>query len=147
MDRAREGEVMHAHVAGLLNMLMEGVARVADAEADANARYEERLRQRMVALLGEHPVDEGRLLQEVALMAERRDVTEERVRLSGHIEGCARLLGAEGAVGRELGFLAQELLREVNTIGSKAQDLVLTEQVVALKSCIEQMREQILNLE
>ena len=123
------------------------LARIAEQEPVAMARQAERLRRRMAELLDEHAVDEGRLLQEVALLSDRRDISEERVRLGAHLDAIVQALKGNKAVGRRLGFLAQELLREVNTIGSKAQDLAISERVVELKTCIEQLREQVLNLE
>src|SRR5216684_1376684 len=92
-------------------------------------------------------VDEQRLAVEVALLADRVDITEELVRLRTHLAACRDALGQDGAVGKQLGFLAQELLREVNTIGSKANDAVITQTVIAMKGELEKFREQLENLE
>src|SRR5207247_405168 len=87
------------------------------------------------------------LAMEIALMADRVDITEELVRLRTHLAACRETLAGEGAVGKQLGFLAQELLREVNTIGSKANDAAITQTVIAMKGELEKFREQLENLE
>jgi uncharacterized protein (TIGR00255 family) len=146
-ERLREGAHLAEQLTALLVQMNQGLATIAEQEPAALERYAERLRSRMRGLLDEQSVDETRLLQEVALMSDRRDISEERVRLAAHLKAVAEAVSGGDAVGRRLGFLAQELLREVNTIGSKAQDLFIAERVVELKSCIEQLREQVLNLE
>src|SRR5205823_13815129 len=88
-----------------------------------------RLKQAVAQLAAGVPVDEQRLAVEVALLADRVDITEELVRLRTHLAACRETLAGEGAVGKQLGFLAQELLREVNTIGSKANDAAITQTV------------------
>src|SRR5437763_528658 len=93
------------------------------------------------------PVDEARLAVEVALLADRVDITEELVRLRSHLEACREALAGDGTVGKQLGFLAQELLREVNTIGSRANDAVIAQTVIAMKGELEKFREQLENLE
>src|SRR2546425_895047 len=92
-------------------------------------------------------VDEQRLAVEIALLADRVDITEELVRLRTHVDACREALAKEGAVGKQLGFLAQEMLREVNTIGSKANDAAITQEVIAMKGELEKFREQLENLE
>src|SRR5207237_909004 len=92
-------------------------------------------------------IDEQRLAVEVALMADRVDITEELVRLRTHLAACRTALATDGAVGKQLGFLAQELLREVNTIGSKANDAGIAQTVIAMKGELEKLREQLDNLE
>ncbi len=146
-ERSREGAYLGKQLKALVAQMAGELALIAEQEPIALARQTERLRRRMSELIDEHAVDEGRLLQEVALLSERRDISEERVRLAAHLDAIALAIEGEKAVGRRLGFLAQELLREVNTIGSKAQDLTISERVVELKTCIEQLREQVLNLE
>jgi uncharacterized protein YicC (UPF0701 family) len=146
-ERLREGGRLEQHLRSVVAEMRDLLAAVEAREGIANHEYSERLRQRMNDILQAQAVDEVRLLQEVSLMAERRDIAEERVRIGAHLDALAQRLDGGGAVGRSLGFLSQELLREVNTIGSKAQDLALAERVIALKSCIEQLREQLLNLE
>src|SRR2546426_789233 len=113
----------------------------------AVARREARLRERIRALLGEAPIDQARILGEVAIWAEKTDVREELTRLRAHLEQCALVLAGGGAVGRPLDFLIQELNREVNTIASKADDLEVSQAALAAKGLIEKMREQVQNLE
>ena len=107
----------------------------------------ERLRERVAQLLGDTSIDEARLLQEVAILADRCDITEELVRFSSHCTQFGESLASPEPVGRKLDFLVQELNREVNTIGSKANDAEITSQVVALKAELERIREQVQNIE
>ncbi len=146
-ERAREGEALARHIRALIVAMRGHLQAIQDSESQANQLYQERLRRRIEGLLGDHELDEVRLLQEVALMAERRDIAEERVRIAAHLDAVELSVDRADTAGRKLGFIAQELLREVNTIGSKAQDLAMTEHVVALKVLIEQLREQVLNVE
>ena len=101
----------------------------------------------MKELLGDASVDEQRLLNEAAIFADKVAVAEETVRLRSHISQFRNLVESDEPVGRKLDFLVQEMNREVNTIGSKAQDLSITKMVVELKSEIEKIREQIQNIE
>ena len=110
-------------------------------------RYEARLRARLNEFLDDGTLDEGRLYAEVALLAERADIHEELVRLKSHIDHFARLLEEGGVIGRRLDFLCQELLRESNTVGSKAQEQKITPLVIELKGEVERLREQSANLE
>jgi len=104
------------------------------------------LRSRVEALVGGE-IEEERLLTEVVLYAERSDITEEVVRLFSHLDQFSKLLEASGPVGRKLDFLLQEMNREINTIGAKAADLVISPLVVEIKSELEKMREQVQNVE
>jgi uncharacterized protein (TIGR00255 family) len=110
--------------------------------------YQKRLKQRLARLVGSDvPIDPGRLEQEVALLADRSDVTEELTRLSSHCAQFEQLFDTKDACGRRLDFLLQEMVREVNTIGSKAQDADVAHLVVEAKSELERMREQVQNVE
>src|SRR2546426_1053231 len=113
----------------------------------AVARRADRLRERIQAFLGDATVDEGRILSEVAIWAEKTDVREELTRLRAHLEQLAHVLDTGGAVGRPLDFLIQELAREVNTLASKADDLEVSQAALAAKGPIGTMREQVQNLE
>ena len=108
--------------------------------------YQERLKLRLTEL-GIKDLDEQRLYQEVALMADRCAIDEELSRLLSHFDQVTEALQGQGEVGRRLDFLVQELNREVNTIGSKASDAQITKLVVAAKSEIEKLREQVQNVE
>jgi uncharacterized protein (TIGR00255 family) len=145
--RAREGGALAAELAGRLGALETG-ARVIEQRAPARLTAElARLQKAVAELAAGVQVDEQRLAVEVALMADRVDITEELVRLRTHLAACREALGSDGAVGKQLGFLAQELLREVNTIGSKANDAAITHTVIAMKGELEKFREQLDNLE
>jgi uncharacterized protein (TIGR00255 family) len=106
-----------------------------------------RLQERIQDLLGEVELDETRLAQEAAYFAEKSDITEELVRLQSHLQQFQTLLGARGPRGRQLEFLLQEMHREINTIGSKANDLEIAQNVIQVKTELERFREQIQNVE
>lgn len=109
--------------------------------------YETRLRTRMEELLGEHTVDEGRLLTEVAVMADKTAVDEELVRLRSHCTALTEMLEKGISNGKKMDFIVQELNREVNTLTSKIGDLEITRIAIEMKSLIEKIREQIQNIE
>src|SRR5881628_1135125 len=145
--RDREGRALAAELTGRLNALEAG-ARVVEQQAPERLSAElARLKKAVAELAAGVPVDEQRLAVEIALLADRVDVTEELVRLRTHLAACRETLARDGAVGKQLGFLAQELLREVNTIGSKANDAAITQTVIAMKGELEKFREQLENLE
>ena len=112
-----------------------------------NENYKNRLYSKIKETLADKDVDEQRILTEVAIFSDKTAVDEETVRLHSHISQFRELINSDEPVGRKLDFLVQELNREVNTIGSKAQDLSVTKTVVDLKSEIEKIREQIQNIE
>jgi uncharacterized protein (TIGR00255 family) len=145
--RAAEGEALGVELHALTADLRAQVDLVEARVPAAAARRAERLRERIRALLGDATIDEGRILSEVAIWAEKTDVREELTRLRAHLEQFAHVLDKGGAVGRPLDFLIQELGREVNTIASKADDLEVSQAALAAKGLIEKMREQVQNLE
>ena len=108
--------------------------------------YRKRLFTRIEELMDRQPVDENRLVQEVAMFADRAGVDEELVRLDSHIKQFRELLIADDAVGRKLDFICQEMFREINTTGSKANDLTMTKTIVEMKSELEKLREQVQNI-
>jgi uncharacterized protein (TIGR00255 family) len=107
----------------------------------------DRLQKRIQELLGQTELDESRLAQEVAYFADKSDITEEVVRFQSHIQQFRDLLGANGPRGRQLEFLLQEMLREINTIGSKTNDLEIAQKVILVKTELEKLREQLQNVE
>jgi uncharacterized protein (TIGR00255 family) len=145
--RGTEGAALGAELRALHAALRTQVDVIEARTPAALARYQERLRERIGALLGEVVLDEGRILTEVAIWADKTDVREEMTRLRAHLEQLTVLLDKGGAAGRALDFLIQELNREVNTIASKADDLELSQAALAAKGIIEKMREQAQNLE
>jgi uncharacterized protein (TIGR00255 family) len=145
--REREGQALARELRGRLEQLERHVAAI---EARAPARLvaeRDRLRDAVRELTDGLTLDDQRLAVEIALLADRLDVTEELVRLRAHVAACRTALADTQAVGKRLGFLAQEMLREVNTIGSKGQDAAIAHEVVAMKGELEKFREQIENLE
>ncbi|MDR4493828.1 MAG: YicC/YloC family endoribonuclease [Nitrospirales bacterium] len=124
--------------------------RVKEVEAKvplAVQGFAERLRTRVTKLLSEHAVNPDRIAQEAVLFAERSDVTEEVTRLASHFAQFRSALNEKEAVGKRLDFLLQEMGREVNTIGSKANDAEISKHVIELKSELEKVREQVQNVE
>jgi uncharacterized protein (TIGR00255 family) len=145
--RLVEGTVLAKELQALLGTLGEHVAVMTDRAPAALERKEQRLRERVQFLLGAQPLDEGRLATEVAMWAEKSDITEELARLRAHAGEFSRLLDEGGPVGRPLDFLIQEMNREVNTVASKADDLELSQAAIAAKSTLEKLREQVQNIE
>ncbi len=145
--RRREGERLKQDITQKLAVLAEHVAAVEEQSPKTVAAYRERLLQKMEELLSDRCVDQQRILLEAGLYAEKIAVDEETVRLKSHLEQFAQMMEQSGPVGRKLDFLVQEINRETNTIGSKAQDLAVTRRVVEMKSEIEKIREQIQNIE
>jgi uncharacterized protein (TIGR00255 family) len=145
--RAREGDALAVELRYRLSLLEESGQTIAARAPDRLVRERERLRAAVAELLDGRQPDEGRLAQELAFHADRLDITEELVRFRAHLAAARDALAADRPVGKQLGFLAQELGREVNTIGSKANDADITHQVIAMKGELEKFREQLENLE
>lgn len=145
--RLREGGVLAAELMGRLEFIRREVTGVAARAPDRLVRERDRVRGAVAQLLDGRQVDEQRLAQEIAFLAERLDITEELVRLGAHLDACRDVLGGSVPVGKQLGFLAQEIGREINTIGSKANDAAMQHAVVAMKGELERFREQLENLE
>lgn len=147
--RGKEGDAIAAELRDRLDTVAERLSALdARAQETVEARRD-RLRDRVQALLGgvDVELDRARLEQEIAFLADRSDITEELVRLGSHCNQMLELIeNSDKAVGKRIDFLLQEMGREANTIGSKAQDGAMTSHVVALKALIEQMREQAQNV-
>lgn len=147
--RAKEGEALRLDIEARLQTLENIVEAIDCHKTDVLTAYEERLRRRlddMLSALGK-TVDEDRILQEVAIMADKTDISEEIVRFGSHVVQLRNTLNDTELIGRKLDFLIQEMNREVNTMGSKGADLSITDRVVALKCELEKIREQIQNIE
>lgn len=145
--REAEGEALAKDLTALYDALAAEVERMTQRVPAALAQRAQRVRERIKALLGEHPVDEGRLTMEAAVWAEKTDISEELARLKAHLGQFAGLLREGGPVGRTLDFLVQEMNREVNTVASKANDLELSQLALASKGHLEKIREQVQNVE
>ncbi|MCI6605868.1 MAG: YicC family protein [Clostridiales bacterium] len=145
--RETEGAALEADLRGRAATILERVALVEQRSPATVAEYRERLRQKMQEVLQNTAIDEGRILQEAAIYADRIAVDEETVRLRSHLAQLGDMLTKGGAIGRKLDFLLQELNRETNTVGSKCNDLELSNIVVDMKAELEKIREQTQNIE
>ena len=147
--REAEGARLHADLEGRLSAMAEALDRVETRAPERLVTERDRLREAVKELSEQVPVDEDRLAREVAYLAERWDINEELVRLRSHIGLFQEALSADGEepVGKRLGFLVQEMHREVNTIGSKANDSEISHDSVRLKEEVERIREQVENIE
>ena len=145
--RESEGERLKNDVKSRTDFILEKVAFVEERSPETVRAYREKLEQKIKELIGDVQVDEQRLLTETAIFADKVAVAEETVRLKSHIRQFCSLLDSAEPIGRKLDFIVQEMNREANTIGSKAQDIEIAHTVVDIKSEIEKIREQIQNIE
>lgn len=145
--RDAEGERLKADVLSRADEILRKVEYIEERSPETVTAYRQRLEQKIRELISDAQVDEQRLLTETAVFADKVAVSEETVRLRSHIEQLRQLLDGGGPVGRKLDFIVQEMNREANTIGSKAQDIDIARTVVDIKSEIEKIREQIQNIE
>jgi uncharacterized protein (TIGR00255 family) len=145
--RRDEGASIEAVLLGHLDLADGLVASIAGRAPDVVQDYRNRLEARLQRLLGGRSVDAGRLEQEVAILADRSDIAEETARLTSHLQQFRAFIGEPGPHGRRMEFLIQEMQREANTVGAKANDVKIAHDVVALKSVLEQLREQVQNIE
>lgn len=144
--RRAEGRALQEELSAMLQELRTLVAEVEAAAVGINDRLRQRLEGRIKRMLGER-YDPYRIAQEVAILADKADVSEEVARLRSHCDQFAEALSGQEAVGRRLDFLLQEMNREVNTIGSKAAEHPINQRVVDMKAVLERMREQSANIE
>jgi uncharacterized protein (TIGR00255 family) len=145
--RATEGGKLAEDINARLGMIRDELKCV-EAEAESYARaLADRIETKVKALLEEVSIEPQRLAQEAAFLAERADVTEERIRLAAHLDEFEKAVKKGGSVGRRFNFLLQEMVREVNTIGSKTGELTVIQRVVRMKEELEKVREQVQNLE
>lgn len=145
--REAEGEKLKTSLVEICNNIENYRLKIKEREPLVVAEYKEKLSARIKELMDSDFIDETRLAMEVAIFADKCSINEELVRLRSHIDQFLDILGMEGPIGRKLDFLLQEMNREVNTIGAKANDLDITRNVIELKSEIEKIREQIQNVE
>jgi len=147
--RSEEGARLAGYLRDRLASVAEALHRVAERAPVRLVEQRDRLRQAVAELTHGVPVDEQRLAQEIAILADRVDVSEELDRFRAHIAAFRGALGAASGepVGKRLGFLLQEMLREANTTGSKSNDTAMLREIVAIKEELERIREQVENLE
>lgn len=146
--REKEGELLHNKIIHNLNNLTDYLNQLQSRYKEFEPTHLERLRERISEIVQDKAeIDESRILMEAAIVAEKANIQEEITRLESHCIQFESVLEESGAVGRKLDFLIQEMNREINTIGSKAGDLVINQYVVNMKSELEMIREQIQNIE
>ena len=145
--KTREGQALARDLEDRLKLIRAELDRVSTRAATRPAEAKDRLMMRLQALLQDIEMDPIRLAQEVALMADRLDSTEECVRLAAHIDQFRGLIEGQELAGRKLNFLLQEMNREANTIGSKSNDVEITRAVIAIKEEVERLREQVQHVE
>jgi uncharacterized protein (TIGR00255 family) len=145
--RGREGSALAEDLGARVTQAKKVAEEISSAADGVPDHYRERLTERMQQLLGEGEYDQGRILQEAAVMADRSDISEELTRLRAHLEQIGELLEGEEGSGKRLDFLLQECHREANTVGAKGRGLEIAPLVVEMKSLIEAMREQAQNVE
>jgi len=145
--REREGARLTSDLGQRVRRLAERADEIERRAPLVVQEHGARLTRRIEELIGMPPVDEGRLAAEVAIFADRSDIAEETTRLRSHLAQMQQMLIGDGPAGRTLEFLVQELGREANTIGSKANDVEISRAVIAVKGDLESLREQIQNLE
>jgi len=145
--RAREGDHLRADLDQRRQLVADLVERIAVAADDGRVALEERLRERVRELRAELQADENAVAQEIVRIAARSDISEELARFRGHVSHWVTLADSPEPCGRKLDFLLQEMNREVNTMGSKADGLRVSELIIAAKAELEKMREQVQNVE
>ena len=145
--RETEGTALDQDLRERIQGIIDALAVVEGLLPEITVAYEERLRNRVAELSVDTEITEDRLALELALLSEKMDVNEEIVRLKAHFDHVNEHLAASDPIGRELNFLAQEIQREINTLGSKLRDVDVTREVLRMKSELEKFREQIQNVE
>lgn len=145
--REVEGEKMRRDVDARAEFILDCVSFIEKRSPETVKEYNDKLIARVHELIGDVTLDESRIIQEVAIYADKVAVAEETVRLRSHIAQLKSFLNSEEAIGRKMDFLVQEINREANTIGSKASDVEIARKVVEIKAEVEKIREQIQNIE
>lgn len=145
--RMREGERIGADLAARIEYMRTLAAKVDERSPETVEQYKNKLYAKIKELVAERDIDEARVLTEVAIFADKVAVNEETVRLSSHFDEFGEILASDEPAGRRLDFLIQEINREINTVGSKANDIDIAKYVVELKSETEKLREQVQNIE
>lgn len=145
--RIAEGEKLAGDLREHLGFILNATGEVEKRSPEIVLEYRARIEERMRDILGSATYDETRLLTEVAIFADKVNVNEETVRLKSHVDQFSKMLDEGGSVGRKIDFLIQEMNREINTIGSKSNDLDVARIVIDVKAEIEKLREQIQNVE
>lgn len=146
-ERSKEGAMINDDLLKRLDEIDVNIQEIEKRHPLTAKAHEEKLREKMLEVTQCSSIDEVRVLQELAIFMERLDITEEIVRLKGHLANFRETLASPDSMGRKLDFIIQEMVRETNTIGSKSNDLSINERVIKIKVEIEKMREQAQNVE
>lgn len=145
--RINEGSALEKDFLKRLNRIKRYIDEISSRTKVIIEGYRDKLRQKIHKLIKPIEINEDRLIQEVAFMAERSDITEELIRIESHLEQFRNFMNQDDVIGRRLDFLLQEMNREVNTMGSKAMDSLVSQRAVEIKAELEKLREQIQNVE
>ena len=146
-ERKKEGRIIEKDLKSRIRTINSIIKEIEKQLPKTINAHEKRLKERLKEITKDGILDESRILQELGLYMERIDVAEEITRLKGHLKNFKETLSSDDAIGRKLDFIIQEMVRETNTIGSKACDFTISEKVVQIKVEIEKMREQVQNVE
>lgn len=146
-SRVEEGRNLIDDISKRIQLLNDHTVYIEGKREEVISGLQERLRERLKEYLGDVSIDETRLIQETAIMTERADITEEIVRIKSHLGHFKDILTSGDTIGKKMDFFIQELRREVNTIGSKSQDIDITTNVVEMKHELEKIKEQVQNLQ
>ena len=146
-EREREGSLIRQDLFARLEKLQASLSEIELRWPSVIKRHEETLREKVNKVTQASSIDESRILQEIAIYMEKVDIAEEITRLTGHLAHFRQTLDASDEMGRKLDFIIQEMVRETNTIGSKSNDMYISERVIQIKVEIEKMREQVQNVE
>ena len=145
--RINEGRALEKDFLERLNRITSYIDEIKNRTTVIVESYRDKLRQRINKLIKSIEINEDRIIQEVALIADRSDITEELIRVESHLEQFRNFINQDDVIGRRLDFLLQEINREVNTMGSKAADSFVSQLAVEIKAELEKLREQIQNVE
>ena len=145
--REKEGMKLKENLLKKCSIINKEIDNIEEKSLLSVKEYEARIRERITELLGDIPIDENRILTEVAIFSDKISIDEEIVRLRSHLDEFIKILDYDYPVGKKLDFIIQEMNREINTIGSKSNNLYISKSVVNIKSEIENLREQIQNIE
>lgn len=145
-SRHAEGEMTRAELKTHIAEIDETVQKIEDVYPRVVEKFREQMRERVLQLLGSE-IDETRLMMEVAVFANKVDISEEVSRIKSHMKKMREIIDGDGACGRELDFISQELNREINTVGAKAPEYIISESAVRIKTVLEKIKEQVRNIE
>jgi uncharacterized protein (TIGR00255 family) len=145
--KIKEGSALALDFKKRIKLIERSLKQIETVVSAAKPERFNRMKERVLELTEKTPVDNGRLEQEIAILTERNDITEELVRINHHVDFFAKSLAGSEEIGKKLDFIAQEIHREATTIASKSQSFEISEDVIQIKSELEKIREQVQNIE